>query len=682
MSAENNAKPLSFVGYDTVDDVKNQSAESTVDDDSVVTLHTLPEGNDHVSSSLETMAPSVSHSNDSGPRASGVDVEDSFDSSCENSAIQAGSSHITLVPAQFTGGQVAAMESFSTSQRASSADSLRPGYRFGQYSIESQIGRGGMGAVFRAVNTKLNKAVALKILPSDFLTNLEAVQRFEREMRSLGSVDHPNVIRALDAGEIDGIHYLAMEFVQGVDLDHFIRKTGPCKPELACRFLSQAATGLHVAHLAGLVHRDIKPANIMVTIDGIAKVADLGLARIQGQDQGTSADEMTQRHQIMGTPDYMSPEQWEDTARADARSDLYSLGCVLYFMLSGRAPYASQGNSTVGQKMKAHITQPPPSLETLHDDLPDALSNLYSDLMQKDPALRPQSALEVANAFQRIYPNYDSRPNIQSLLSSQASNSQSDASNAYATTKLLPVPNYVTSNRAWLVVAATSALVIAGFVTAKLLTPVSPKQTIQPISTSLAVEVLQRRSDSEVFRQGLIGPQLSAAYYGDLVRLGIDFPSPRYCFVIALNPTDQPEWRVQLVYPSKNDLRPVKSDKLSLPEKPTSYLPLTDGVGQQAYLVIESEKPLPAFSDWQKTVATDEWDKPWKAGQYPGIWKFSDGELSLYIAEDEPNRMSSERAAVIDIAPPALDGLLAKLNTKIADHKERITALAFPVQAK
>jgi serine/threonine protein kinase len=237
----------------------------------------------------------------------------------------------------------------------------RPGMRLSQYKLLQKLGEGGMGSVWKALHTLLDKVVAIKLLSEQFVDDPRLVARFEREMKAVGRLEHANLVRALDAGHFDGTRYLVMDFIDGVDLATYVRKHGPMESALAVRLIEQAARGLATAHAAGLVHRDIKPGNLMLTADGQLKVTDLGLAllaneaAIEGDTQS-----LTSQGMILGTPDYMAPEQWGNTHEVDTRCDLYSLGCTLFFLLTGVAPYWDRHGPAA--KMQAHITLPPPDL--------------------------------------------------------------------------------------------------------------------------------------------------------------------------------------------------------------------------------------------------------------------------------------------------------------------------------
>jgi serine/threonine protein kinase len=255
-----------------------------------------------------------------------------------------------------------------------------------------------MGTVWEAVHKHLHKAVAIKALSPRLLKRPEVVARFYQEMKAAGRVTHPNVVQAFDAGEFGGVHFLAMELVDGIDLHRHIARSGPLSPPYAARALRQAALGLAAAHAEGLVHRDVKPMNLLVSKRGRVKILDLGLARVAE----AAADELLQEGltaegHVMGTPDYMAPEQWDDPRTVGPAADLYSLGCTLFFLLTGKPPFGSERHSSAARKMVAHLSEQPPDLASVRPDVPPELNALYRRLVAKRPEDRPASAGELAN---------------------------------------------------------------------------------------------------------------------------------------------------------------------------------------------------------------------------------------------------------------------------------------------
>jgi len=230
------------------------------------------------------------------------------------------------------------MAKAAVSKRAAgvAAPDAEPPATLGQYVLLSRCGQGGMGAVYKAMHTRLKRLVAVKILPPQRLADPQAVARFQREMEAVGRLNHPNIVQAMDANEVDGQHFLVTEFVDGVNLSRLVRSGSPLPIPDACEIVRQAALGLQHAHDHDLIHRDVKPSNLMLTSAGIVKLLDLGLARLR--PELPVEGDMTASGQIMGSADYMAPEQCLDARDVDARADIYSLGCTLYCLLTGRRP--------------------------------------------------------------------------------------------------------------------------------------------------------------------------------------------------------------------------------------------------------------------------------------------------------------------------------------------------------
>lgn len=264
------------------------------------------------------------------------------------------------------------------------------------YRLVREIGRGGMGAVFEAIHVPLDRRVALKVLPQDRMENREAVSRFQREMRAIGKLDHPNIVRAQDAGEVDGQHFLVMEFVDGVDLAVLAKRVGPLPIPEACELIRQVAIGLSHVHKHRLVHRDVKPSNVVVTHGGVVKLLDLGLALLS--ESVGEPEELTWSGQVMGTLDYMAPEQFGDS-HVDARADIYGLGATLYRLLTGRAPYEDSRYNTPMKKLMAIATSPVEPVLDYRHDVPAGLNEILTKLLAKNPNDRYASAGEVASAL-------------------------------------------------------------------------------------------------------------------------------------------------------------------------------------------------------------------------------------------------------------------------------------------
>ena len=286
----------------------------------------------------------------------------------------------------------------------------------GPYILLEELGKGGMGRVYKARHRRLERIVALKVIHPFDLSHPEAVRRFQREAKAIARLRHPNIVLLYDASEFEGLHFLALEYVQGIDLEKLLIRKGPLEVGAACDCIRQAALGLQHAHERGLVHRDIKPSNLLLTHDsdddlapfeastaaGVLKILDLGLARfanVKAEIEKLSIDGI-----IVGTPDYLAPEQALDSSKVDRRADIYSLGCTFYELLTGQTPYATvQGT----QKLIAHIQDEPPPLAMLRAGLPFEIVQIVHKMMAKNPADRFQTAAQVGEVLQDLSRSFD-----------------------------------------------------------------------------------------------------------------------------------------------------------------------------------------------------------------------------------------------------------------------------------
>jgi len=267
----------------------------------------------------------------------------------------------------------------------------------GNYLLMDRIGQGGMGAVFKAQHRKMKRLVAIKMLPPAMMKDAAAAARFQREVEAAAKLRHTNIVAADDADEANGQHFLVMECVEGIDLAALVQKNGPVSVAHAVNYILQAACGLEFAHAKGVVHRDIKPANLLLGKDGVLKILDMGLARIEGDAAGQA--ELTGTGAIMGTIDYMAPEQAKSTKHADARADIYSLGCSLYYLLTGKATYEGD---TLMAKLLAHQSQPIPSLRAARPDVSEQLDAVFQRMVAKQVDERYQTASEVIADLERL----------------------------------------------------------------------------------------------------------------------------------------------------------------------------------------------------------------------------------------------------------------------------------------
>lgn len=329
------------------------------------------------------------------------------------------------------------------------------GLVLGPYVLLERIGEGGMGQVFKARQKMLNRLVALKVIRQQCLANPKVTLRFLREIRAAGQLNHPHIVRAYDADQINGTYYIAMEYIDGQDLAKMVKDGGPLPVDQACEYIRQAALGLQHAFERGMVHRDIKPANLLVAravasdrrrsngmiprpldlrssgsalprLDavqhypwGVIKILDMGLARYTDPFTGQASTHLTQVGSVMGTPEFIAPEQARDSHTSDIRADLYSLGCTLYYLLTGQPPFA---HGTMTEKLLQHQLEAPPPLEPIRRQqmlawngpngaakvteatlqVPQQVENVVCRLLAKQPKDRYQTPIELANELQTL----------------------------------------------------------------------------------------------------------------------------------------------------------------------------------------------------------------------------------------------------------------------------------------
>jgi serine/threonine protein kinase len=296
--------------------------------------------------------------------------------------------------------------SSDTNRETANDDEILLPCQLGEYHVLEHIG-GHMGRVYKALHTTMNRLVAIKVLPAGALADQQAVDRFEQEMKAVGPLEHPNIVRAYDARQIEGKPVLVMELVRGHNLSQVLDANGPFRVADACEVIRQAAVGLQFAHEKGIVHRDVKPSNLMLTSEGQVKVLDLGLARLRGR--GLGAKEMTGAGQALGTPICMAPEQITDSRRADTRADVYGLGCTLYKLLSGRAPYDDPRHEHAVDILTAHLAEPIPSIKAARPDVPDELAAVVNRMLAKSPSDRFEDPGQVATALKPFTVSSDLR---------------------------------------------------------------------------------------------------------------------------------------------------------------------------------------------------------------------------------------------------------------------------------
>ena len=269
------------------------------------------------------------------------------------------------------------------------------GFFLGKYKLLDHLGTGGMSSVYLAEHVLMQRRVAIKVLPKNRVEDTSYLARFHREAQAAAALDHRNIVRAYDVDNEGSIHYLVMEYIEGFDLHQMVKKDGPMGFAAAAEYIRQAAEGLAHAHEAGLIHRDVKPANLLVDQKNVVKVLDLGLARFTTEEDRASLT-VTYDENVLGTADYLAPEQALDSHGVDARADIYSLGCSMYYLLTGHPPFP---DGTLPQRLMMHQKEPPPSIPKERPDTPPELVQICMRMIAKRPERRYQAAADVARAL-------------------------------------------------------------------------------------------------------------------------------------------------------------------------------------------------------------------------------------------------------------------------------------------
>jgi len=271
------------------------------------------------------------------------------------------------------------------------------GFFLGKYRLRSHLGSGGMSSVYLADHTMMNRRVAVKVLPRGKVNDRSYLERFYVEAQAVAALDHPNIVRAFDVDADGDTHYLVMEYVKGLDLHKLIKGAErPLHFGLAADYIRQAALGIQHAHDAKLIHRDIKPANLLLAEDGVVKLLDLGLARFAEQEDGS----VTKAHKenVLGTADYLAPEQAINSHDVDGRVDIYSLGCTLYYLLAGHPPF---NEGSLAQRIASHQNADPKPIREIRPDCPEPLAEICHTMMAKKPGDRIQTAGDVAKRLDK-----------------------------------------------------------------------------------------------------------------------------------------------------------------------------------------------------------------------------------------------------------------------------------------
>jgi hypothetical protein len=560
---------------------------------------------------------------------------------------------------------------------ASVADWLENG-RLGQYEILGKLGKGGMGAVYKARHVELGKVVALKVLPAAQVCEAN-VARFKHEVRAIGRLEHPNIVAAYDAGEHRGVRYLVMALVDGIDLERLVDRRGPLPVADACELARQAAAGLQHAFEQGLVHRDVKPHNLMLARDGAVKVLDMGLARSFAD---ATAETLTASGTMLGTADYLAPEQWDSPHAADTRADIYGLGCTLYHLVAGHPPFEKY--RSVLRKMEAHQRVPPPPITGPRPDAPAELAAVLDRMLAKDPADRFASPAEVVEALMPLAAGAD----LGRLIEAAGAAAASPASPAAVTPG--PAALKTTQSRRDRPSARRYALPVAAAVVGlaalavSLLWPGSggtpgggPAPGPAPAAQPLAVKEMHviHYQDNGAKRLGNLRTSTQAVKLDDNVEVTVELSAPAHCYLIAFNPEGGEGGTEQLCYPESADGKGEKTippDKVKEFRYPRKIAFVLDAAGLQVFVLAASTKPLPPYEEWRSQPNVTP---PWKGGKDGGKdrWHFDGREFTLLT----PDRA---RLEPLKGAPEPMRKLCDWFKGR--SEFEVVQAFAFPVAKK
>ncbi len=570
----------------------------------------------------------------------------------------------------------------------------------GDYEIIEELGRGGMGRVYKVRHLQLGKIVALKVLHEHMVGDPSIVARFRRERLASGRLNHPHIVSATDAREEGGYLYLIMEYLEGTDLAKLVRRRGPLPFASACELTRQAAVGLEHVHQSGLVHRDVKPSNLLLTHDGTVKLLDLGLARLRLKPEEEHFSMRTMVSQIIGTLDFMPPEQFE-SSQVDIRADIYALGCTLFQLLTGDPPFSGPRFRSRMDKMNAHMRETPPRIRDRGPDIPDALQTVLDRMLAKAPADRYRSPGEVARALApfsighcvnaiavdawgqgeargnpgaltstRDYPNHDGpQPPTDPDKQGHIQDDGQATTDRHSNTSW----RRIRKSRLRLVGVALGVLVLGVYLS--IWTGAwSPFGTASgPVRVdSLVVERFRDRGAGEApLILGAIGPLEPEAAADDLVRISAKLKRPAYCYLVAFNP----DGSLQLCYPPNEagtpdeSTAPKRTAQVDYPSRQGKYFALTDGRGQQAFVLFASRDPLPPFADWRSRIE----GASWSGDAHQGVWAIDDNDIHPVLPKD-----GSKRGTEVDRKPERLAALGAFLKAKAGvDH---VSGLAFPVR--
>jgi serine/threonine protein kinase len=508
-----------------------------------------------------------------------------------------------------------------------------------------------MGVVYKAMHVELGKLVALKVLPASTMDEIN-IERFKNEARMASRLDHLNIVATHDAGRAEGVHFLVMTFVDGIDVAKIVQRHGRLSIADGCEVVRQAAVGLQHAFERGLVHRDIKPSNMMLTREGVVKVLDFGVARSFADT--VAAERLTATGMLLGTADYLAPEQWDNPHAVDARADIYSLGCTLYHLLAGHPPFFGSRYQSVLTKMRAHLEAPPPSILEEVPGAPAELAAVLDRMLAKDPAERFATPGELVAALQPFAAGADlvalARPAIDDPTNptkvtpiSLAGDTAEPANTLTTDQRRRDTQGKKISRRAAIALGLAGPCLAIAVGVAYWATHRDGEQTPAPKKPA-KIEVMIVRDHGDESRKliGDIAKTIQPVFTDHDLQISMKFNAPAYFYLVAFNP----DGTEQLLYPEDPALQvvqyprdknaksmttaPDKSEELRVPREGKYFTPDIDGL--QAFVLIASAEPLPPYAEWRSRKVATPWNKN-RSYNSDSRWQF-DGEEFMELPQD------------------------------------------------
>ena len=527
---------------------------------------------------------------------------------------------------------------------------LRPGTRLegGLLCILEPIDAGGMGEVYLAWHELLNAEVAVKVAQAP-----EMEVRFNHEIELQNCLGgHPNIVAVKTAGRFGDCSYLMMEYVPGLDLRRYIAERGPLPWREACGCIRQVALGLAHAHAKGVVHRDLKPSNLIRSeADGLVKILDWGLARRWDNASPDEDKRLTQPGVIVGTPDYMAPERIGDPEQVGPSSDLYSLGCTLYELLTGYPPFHKHPN-----KLQAHLREPIPALPA-ELGVPPGVNRVLRRLLGKRVDERYGSAQELVEALDST---------LVTTLSARLRRERWNLSHAALALGTIAVVAAISVAASyWSGQGLTGLLVSTGRLKSGGAIQNAPAALTL---SSFAVRHYRPHTNKPSDDLGLIGHSNEAVRVGDDIRIGVELSEPAYAYLLALNTNG----KVQLCLPEDDAQPPPRTQHLELYPSKEDYFTLTEGSGVQAFVVLASRLRLPAYRDWHLDVDALHWAHT----EGTGVWRY-DGKQFAPEFSSSLGWASGTRGTKTRRVSKPFDQACRYLRDR--SRVEAIGAIAFPV---